>query len=167
MKSLMMVWVGLMLTVFSVPNSNAADAEVTWTNSDKYRDIRSGFDNRKRFKERTFKSFEIHFATLAERLPVGLLLKIDVTDVDLAGDVHFDSNRQIRVVRDIYFPRLKFSYELFNVDKSIVTSGDINLKDMSFMLNRNLRYRNKTLGYEKRMLDNWFKDTFRNMLASN
>jgi len=167
MKSLMMVWVGIMIAVFSVPKSNAADTEVTWTNADKYRDIRSGFDNRKRFKERTFKSFEKHFATLAEKLPEGLLLKIDVTDVDLAGDVRFDTNRQIRVVKDIYFPRLKFSYELFNVDKSVVTSGDINLKDMSFMLGNNIRYRNKSLGYEKRMLDNWFNDTFRNMVASN
>jgi len=81
--------------------------------------------------------------------------------------VRFDTNRQIRVVKDIYFPRLKFSYELFNVDKSVVTSGDINLKDMSFMLGNNIRYRNKSLGYEKRMLDNWFNDTFRNMVASN
>jgi len=167
MKYLTMLLVSFMLTTLFVAKSNAADAEVTWSNPDKYRDIRSGFDNRKRFKERTFKSFEKHFVTLAEKLPDGLLLKIDVTDVDLAGDVHFGSNSQIRVVKDIYFPRLKFSYELFNVDKSIVTSGDINLKDMSFMMNNNFRYRNKTLGYEKRMLDNWFSKTFHNVLASN
>jgi hypothetical protein len=167
MRNLAMVLLVGMLMILFITKSNAADAEVTWTNSDKYRDIRSGFDNRKRFKERTFTSFEQHFSVLAEKLPQGLLLKIDVTDIDLAGDVRFDSNRQIRVVKDIYFPRLKFSYELLNVDKSLVTSGDINLKDMSFMLNNNLRYRNKALGYEKRMLDNWFKNTFRHMVATN
>ncbi|MFT5755701.1 MAG: hypothetical protein ACI9LM_000413 [Alteromonadaceae bacterium] len=156
-----------MLTIMFTAKSNAANAEVTWTNSDKYQDIRSGFDNRKRFKKRTFKSFEKHFSGLADQLPQGLLLKIDVIDVDLAGDMGFHSDRQVRVVKDIYFPRLKFSYELFNVDKSLVTSGDINLKDMSFMLSNNLRYRNKALGYEKRMLDNWFNDTFRNMVASD
>ncbi|MDG1750924.1 MAG: DUF3016 domain-containing protein, partial [Thalassotalea sp.] len=45
-------------------------------------------------------------------------------------------------------------------NKQVVSSGDVNLKDMSFMMGANLRYNQDSLGYEKRMLDEWFSKTF-------
>lgn len=161
----------LAITIFSVllsPKSNAADLEVKWTNPDKYRDIRAGQESRKSFKDRTFKSFEKHFTKLAAKLPEDQLLKIEVTDVDLAGDTRFDTISQIRVITELYFPRMKFSYQLINADKSVNTSGEADLKDMSFMNGgRLLRYRNESLSYEKKMLDDWFNETFGDSLKGH
>ena len=62
----------------------AAEVEVKWSNSDKYSDMDAGEEHRKHFKERTFKSFEKHFAELAARLPEQQKLIVDITDVDLS-----------------------------------------------------------------------------------
>jgi hypothetical protein len=140
---------------------SAAEVEVTWTHPEKYSDVDAGEEHRKKFKERTFKSFEKHFAKLAEKLPEQQTLIFDVTNVDLAGDVHYGGIKRIRVIKDIHFPRMKFSYQLVNADKSVAKSAEISLKDMSFLMTSNMKYRNKSLGYEKEMLDDWFNKTFK------
>lgn len=139
--------------------SSAATSEVTWTNSDKYRDVDAGIGHRAKFKARTFAHFEKHFATLATKLPEGQTLLIDVQDVDLAGDVHQNMQR-VRVIKGVFFPRIKFSYQVIDSNKKSISSGDVNLKDMNFMMGSKLRYNQDSLGYEKRMLDEWFEKTF-------
>lgn len=155
-----------MFTFVLLPNVvYAATSEVTWTDHEKYRDIHPGSEGRKHFRERTFKSFEKHFAKLAENLPKEQILKINVTDVDLAGDTRSSGINQLRIVKDIYFPRTNFSYELVNTDGSIITSGETVLKDMNFMKGSNSKYRNKSLRYEKVMLDDWFTKTFKEFVV--
>ncbi len=161
MKNITTMLIG-MLTLITLQNqANAATSEVTWTDYKEYRDIHAGEESRKHFRERTFKNFEKHFAKLASKLPEGQVLKIDVTDVDLAGDTHAGGINRMRIVKEIYSPRMNFSYQLENADGSEVTAGEIKLKDMNFMSTSNLRYRHESLGYEKKMLDEWFVDTFK------
>lgn len=151
---------GLCGTIFGTSSAHAADVKVTWTEPSKYRDIYSGNQGKKRFRESTFKELEKHLLKLAKALPESQTLEIDVTDVDLAGDVHASSMRDIRVIKEIYFPRIKFSYKLINEEQVIIHSGNVNIKDMNFMMGNSSRYRNKSLGYEKKLLDDWFKDEF-------
>jgi len=144
----------------------AATSEVTWVDHEKYRDIQSGNESRKHFRERIFYDLEKHFSQLAEDLPEGQVLKINVTNLDLAGDTHIGGINQLRVIKNMYFPRMNFSYELVNADGSIiVTSDEVALKDMTFMMSSNLKYRNKSLGYEKKMLDDWFAETFQELVV--
>jgi hypothetical protein len=149
-----------------VPNAFAATSEVTWTDYKSYRDIDSGNDGRKQFRERTFKDLEKHFAKLAEMLPAGQTLKIDVTDVDLAGDTHHGGVNRTRIVKEIYSPRMNFSYQILDADGSVIKSDDVVVKDMNFMSGSSLKYRNKSLGYEKKMLDEWFNETFKKMIVT-
>ncbi len=171
MKKLTIVLL-VMSTFVSLLNvAYAATSEITWTDHKKYRDIHPGNESRKHFRERTFKQFEKHFAKLAEKLPEGQILKINVTDVDLAGATYIGGTyiggiNQLRIIKDLYFPRMNFSYELVNVDGSIVTSDEIVLKDMNFMMAASLKYRNRSLGYEKKMLDDWFAETFEKHIVS-
>ena len=162
MNTLKATLLASLITVFAVPSVMAGESEVTWTNPDKYRDVKANdMESRKRFEERTFKNLEKHFAKLAAQLPEGQTLKLDVTDVDLAGDVNAGGIERIRIVKEIYFPRMKFSYELVGADNSVIVADEINLKDMNFMTGSRLKYRNDSLGYEKKMLDDWFKKTFK------
>lgn len=165
MKKLMTTLLALFTFVSLLPVAYAATSEVTWTDYEKYRDIHPGSEGRKKFRERTFKNFEEHFAKLAENLSEGQMLKINVTDVDLAGDTRSRGINELRVVKEIYFPRMNFSYELVNTDGTIAKSDKIVLKDMNFMMGGNLKYRNKPLSYEKKMLDGWFYDTFRDLVT--
>ena len=146
--------------MFVVPATFAATSEVKWTNPDDYRDIRPGEGHRKQFRERTFKTLEKHFAKLAEKLPEGQVLKIDVSNVDLAGDVNFSGIKQFRIIKESYFPKMKFSYQIVDSKDAEISTGSADLKDMTFMTNSRLRYRHKSLGYERKMLDDWFKETF-------
>jgi hypothetical protein len=155
----------LVIIPLLMPSAFAGTTEVNWGDYKKFRDIDSGNENRKSFRERTFKEFESHFAKLAEKLPEKQVLKFDVTDVDLAGDTRIASVNQTRIVKDLYFPRLNFSYELIDEKGHTLKADTIVLKDMSFMSGSQLKYRNKLLGYEKKMLDKWFKDTFSNLIV--
>jgi len=160
MKKVPMILSLILSILLLVPATKAATSEIKWTNPDDYRDIYPGEEHRKHFRERTFKALEKHFSILAKQLPQGQLLKVEVTDIDLAGDVHHGGIRQIRLVKEIYFPKMKFSYQVVDVKNNELSAGQVDLKDMSFMMGSNLKYRNDSLGYEKKMLDNWFKKVF-------
>ena len=167
MKKSISILILCISSVLLMPNAMAASSEVTWADYKKYRDINAGEQNRKSFRERTFKQFEKHFAQLAAKLPEKQRLKIEVTDVDLAGDTHAAGINRTRIIKDIYFPRLNFSYQLLDESGKVVKSADVVLRDMNFMSGSNLKYRNKSLGYEKKMLDKWFKDTFSEVIVEN
>jgi hypothetical protein len=148
--------------VFIQPAAEAAEVNVTWKNPDKYRDVYAGNESKKRFRESTFKELEKHLLALAEGLPKKQTLEIEVTDIDLAGDVNHAGSRQIRIIKDIYFPRLEFSFKLLAADGTTILAKKEKIYDIGFMAGVSLKYRNKKLGYEKQLLDDWFKETFEN-----
>ncbi|MGB2741443.1 MAG: DUF3016 domain-containing protein [Cognaticolwellia sp.] len=162
MKKLIMYFIPALVAFGQFTHVQAAEVEVKWSNSDKYSDVDAGEEHRQHFKDRTFKAFEKHFVKMAELLPEKQKLVFDMTDIDLAGDVHFGGIKRIRIIKDIFFPSMSFSYQLINADNSVVKSGDVELKDMGFMMHSGLKYRDRALGYEKEMFDDWFKKTFEN-----
>ena len=149
----------LAVVLMSMSSIQAAQVEVKWTNPDKYTDIKAGEGHRKKFTEQTFKTLDAHFAKMAKMLPEQQELIIEVTNLDLAGDVNYGMKR-IRIIKDIFTPRMKFSYQLLDTDKTVVKSEDVSLNDMGFLMHNNLKYRNESLQYEKKMLDDWFRKTF-------
>lgn len=161
------IFLSLFCFLLATTVASAATVEVTWTDYDKYRDIDPGEGHRKHFRENTFENFEKHFNKLAAKLPEGQVLKIEVTDIDLAGDTHDAGISRLRIIRDIYFPRMNFSYQLIDANGSVMLTNEVVLKDMSFMMGASLRYRQDSLGYEKKMLDDWFFDTFKEQLVKN
>jgi hypothetical protein len=101
---------------------------------------------------------------LAANLPKDQILKIDVTDVDLAGDTNAAGIHRTRIIKQLYSPRMNFSYQLIDADGKVVKSDDVVVKDMNFMSGNSLKYRSKSLGYEKKMLDDWFEETFKGLI---
>ena len=150
----------LLVLVFVHSSVHGASSEVNWIKPDNYTDIRAGNTNRKQFKQQVFKAFEQHFAKLASKLPEGQQLKIDIHNIDLAGDVNAGGIDRLRIVKEIYFPKMKFSYRVLAADDSEITAGEADLKDMNFMSGAHLKYKHDTFGYEIKMLDHWFKETF-------
>ncbi|QBG36842.1 DUF3016 domain-containing protein [Litorilituus sediminis] len=152
-------------TLLITPTVTAATSEVEWKDYKSYRDIDSGDEGRKSFRERTFKNFEKHFAKMAESLPEDQVLKIVVTDVDLAGDTNAAGINRTRILKDLYFPRMNFSYQLVDANGKEIKADTVVVKDMNFMRKSNLKYRNQSLSYEKRMLDEWFEETFADLIV--
>jgi len=87
----------------------------------------------------------------------GQKLEVNFTNIDMAGDFepwHKPGMEDVRIIKDIYPPRLDFNFKLTDADGKVLKEGSRELRDLSFMMNLNLR-RNDELNYEKEMLKNW------------
>ena len=99
----------------------------------------------------------------ANRLMVqGQVLKITVTDVDLAGEFEpwrATGGNDIRVVRDIYPPRIKLAFRLTDADGTILAQGDRALGDLNFLQRLEIR-RDDPRRHEKSLLEDWLRKEF-------
>lgn len=142
----------------------AAELNINWKDPQEYRDIRAGtVMNQEQFEQRVIGELTEQFEESAQRLlPSNYVLDIAVDNVDLAGDIEYfigPFNQDMRVVRDLYFPRLDFSYELRDSEGKVVARGEEDVKDTNFYVMREY-VRDEPLFYEKQMIDDWFYDTF-------
>ncbi|WP_339720949.1 DUF3016 domain-containing protein [uncultured Paraglaciecola sp.] len=149
-----------------------AKVEIEWDKPEKYRDVRPSNESRKRFRETTFERIDEYMNKLALALPDNKKLRMKVSDLDLAGQVlpasfvglgHSASD--VRVIKNIDIPRMKFSYQLLDGSGEVLQQGDVNLKDMSFLERSNSLFRNEPLRFEKNMLKRWFEEEFELQIA--
>ncbi|MEL0646697.1 DUF3016 domain-containing protein [Pseudoalteromonas agarivorans] len=142
----------LTLPVFA----NAGESVVKWQDFKDYRDVRASNQGKSSYHKQIKTQFEKHFSKLVEQLPKDYKLNIEITDIDLAGDVRFGGVDEIRVVKPIYFPRLKLNYSLTDKDGSVISeANDVELKDMGFM-DKIKMGRDESFYYEKRLITEWF-----------
>lgn len=135
-----------------------AGAEVHFTQPEQFTDM--PFDARER--EDVLKELTRHVEKLGELLPSGQNLKIDITDVDLAGREipNLRLGNDIRVMNgQVDWPRIRLHYVLEQNGK-VISSGDAALSDMSYLTRSNRYFSNEKLRYEKLMIDDWFSNTF-------
>ncbi|MDU0352912.1 DUF3016 domain-containing protein [Paraglaciecola aquimarina] len=149
---------------FSFQTAALAKVEVTWTEPDKYSDIKDSFSGYQTTKDDAFYNIEKELNRLAKKLPDGYLLKLEVTDLDLAGETH---SRNIRVVRHMFPPRIKFTYQLLDGGDNVLLEKQENIRDTSFMNGVSLRHKNQAFGFEKQLVEDWFKDSFTDYLVRN
>ncbi|MDP5032030.1 MAG: DUF3016 domain-containing protein [Paraglaciecola sp.] len=174
MKKLIVPLVASSLALISVPSFSQAEVEVNWQNPESYRDVRPTGESRKRFREHTFAELQDYIVKLAEQLPQGQKLTLNVTNLDLAGQVWpasfvglGHSTNDVRVVKNIDIPRMSFSYTLTNKAGEIVQQAEVDLKDMAFMDRANRFFDSENLRYEKNMLKSWFDAEFPALVVKN
>ena len=167
MKHIAVTVFSISLLLFSATSLAQAEVEITWQDPEKFDDVRSPSASRVKFRERIFKELDKYFNELAEDLPNGQKLVMNVTNVDLAGNVlpaSFAglgrSMSEVRVVKSIYIPRMSFSYQLLSSDGGVLQEEEVKLKDMSFLNSHNRFFSSDTLRYEKNMIAEWFEDEF-------
>ncbi|MEE2001900.1 DUF3016 domain-containing protein [Alkalimonas sp. MEB108] len=152
---------GLMSASFHGLAEDASNLTLTFQEPEKFTDIRPANESRARFRERTLASFERIFQEFAAELPEGYQWQVTVTDIDLAGDVnpmYTRSGQDIRMVKDIYSPRVAFTHELRDGYGARVAGGDENIRDMGFLQSpRMVGPRHQELRYEYTMLKRWFE----------
>ncbi len=88
----------------------------------------------------------------------GQRLDIELTDIKRAGDYepwHGLQWSDVRVMRDIYPPRINLTFTLYGANGQVVEQGERKLLDGSYLLNSSLGLNTDPLRYEKRMLDDW------------
>ncbi len=138
----------------------AGEVEVRFVDPDKFADV--GRSNRER--ERTMSALADYLKSLGRELPAEQTLRIEVKDIDLAGNIEpfgwhrFDEMRVLRGRAD--WPHMHLSYTL-QAEGRTLKAGEAQLADLSYMYS--LRGRDRSvdeLVYEKRMVRRWFDETF-------
>lgn len=110
----------------------------------------------------TMIEIERHLERLANRcLSPQETLRIEVLDIDLAGSTRIrpriDPDLRILDGRTDW-PRIELRYTL-EVNGSVTSSQEV-ISDMSYQWRLKPRYASESLPYEKRMLEEWFKERF-------
>ena len=94
----------------------------------------------------------------ARLLTQGQRLFVSITDVDLAGG--YEPWRRnlgdVRVVRDVYPPRIDLGFRLVGADGGLLKEGKRSLRDLTFQVSGST-YRDDPLRYEKALLDGWLE----------
>ncbi len=128
---------------------------LTWLEPANYTDAGRNVVDR----ERTLRTLGEHIQALGAKLPDGQVLRLEVLDLDLAGDVRHWRGWGMDEVRVMGgradWPRIQLRYTLQAAGQTLA-SGEARLSDMGYLF----RQRDGTLAYEKRMVDDWFQRTF-------
>lgn len=101
----------------------------------------------------------------SKMLPEGQKLDVTITDIKRAGDYepwHGPRLDDVRIMRDIYPPRISLQFTLTDASGQIISQGERKLSDTGYLLNSSLPSNTDPLRYEKRMLDDWLRRELRN-----
>jgi hypothetical protein len=96
-------------------------------------------------------------------VPEGYMLSVTITDIDMAGD--FEPWRgprwdDVRIVKDIYPPRINLSFRLTDAEGNVVKEGKRELKDLAFLMKIPMAFRDDPVRHEKALLDDWMRSEF-------
>jgi hypothetical protein len=94
-------------------------------------------------------------------LPPGERLDIVVTDIDRAGDFepwHRGTLREVRIIKDIYPPRIDLRFRLTGADGKLLREGTRKLRDPGFLTSGSVSASSAdSLRYEKALIDRWLR----------
>jgi hypothetical protein len=146
----------LSLGALALPASAAVT--VSFVQPENYRDLPFSPTDR----AQVLKELGEHFAKLEKSLPAGQDLKIDVTDLDMAGRLvpNFRTTQDLRVLHGgADWPHMTLRYTL-TANGAVLSSGQDQLSDMAYLDRINSYSDGDSLRYEKRMIDDWFRKKF-------
>ena len=142
--------------VFAVSASASATATVTYADTKQMADVPRDQADRELMEAQLIELFN----TFSSKLPAGQELKIEILDIDLAGEVFPRvAIRNVRVLKGLGDPpRIHLRYQIEQAGK-VLSSGERKLVNHSYQGSFN-RYSNEMFSHEKQMLDDWFRKEF-------
>lgn len=129
-----------------------------------YSDVKSDAFDSERGRDYVLAQLKEHILlTVPRYLAPGQQLEINITNVDLAGDfepgrgIDFD---HIRMVREIYPPRLTLQFRLLDAEGNVLNSGKRDLLNLGYLMTLTLPT-SDPLRYDKGMISDWIRREFR------
>lgn len=149
--------VALLVTI----SAARAEVDVTFTAPEKYADAGLRRENGEHAREVALRTIREQLLALGERYLVShQTLKIEVLDVDLAGEIEWwHGPNNIRYLRDTTWPKIKLRYALEEGGQTI-RSGEETVSDPSYQMNIIATRSGEIMPYEKEMLARWFRSRF-------
>ena len=134
-----------------------ASAEVTvrFVDAERYADV--GASDAERGRNLTVLERHLRMA-MAQCVAEDERLTVTVRDVDLAGDIDWSRSSavELRVLREVSWPRIELEYALIDAGGQTVVQGREQVSDMNYLAHSaRARFARETLPYERLMLENW------------
>lgn len=144
-------------TTVPAPPENP-DIRITYINAEKFTDVGDSTVPGEASRAGYLEQLRKHLAQQAiTRITAGQKLDIFITEVDMAG--HFEPWHvragNIRIIRDIYPPRINLRFTLTTAEGTILREGERQLRNPAFLIHAPPYYRDDPLRYEKVLLDDW------------
>lgn len=160
MQSIVLALAGFLM--LDVVPGEAANVTVSLIHPETYTDAAWSGGYGARAEQPTLDEISRCLETLGARyLGPGQTLTIEVLNVDLAGQ--YEPWRRtaydVRIIRDIYPPRITVRYRLTESGRTVIEGADTVI-DINYLSNPAARPLGDPLRYEKAMLETWFKATF-------
>lgn len=142
------------MTLASTAALAAGQVEVSFKPVDQLSDVGRGPD-----RERHVQALSDHFKSLGARLPDGQVLKVEVLDVNMAGELKpFRRTDEVRVMRgSADWPTLELRWSLGSGGNTL-RSGQDRLVDMAYQSHPLRGSQTGPVAYEARMIDRWFDE---------
>lgn len=136
----------------------ASRVDVAFDHPEKFRDVRESSMASDKDRDYLLGQIKTYVEEQAQRF-VGpdQKLTLTFTEIDMAGDFEPWRGPQwtdIRVVKDIYPPRIDFVYKLTDASGAVILEGKAQLRDLSFT-SRMTMDRNDPLRIEKDLIRDW------------
>jgi hypothetical protein len=138
--------------------------QVTWAPTEKLAEVKDNQLGRGWLRpEEWMRQLGIELQRTGERtLPAGQQLQVTINDIKLAGS--FEPWRRpgledVRILKDIYPPRVDLHYKLLASDGSTIREGDSKLRDAAYLMRSDIRSTDP-LRFDKRLLDDWMRKEF-------
>lgn len=137
---------------------------VQWTDPAQFGEMRYSGNRRESERGTWVKDLAEYLQEKSARyLQPGQQLDITITDITRAGSYlptgaspNLDT---VRVIKDIYPPRISLDFKLSDGDGQVVSQGNRKLVDSAFLMGSN-SMDTDPLRYEKRMIDDWLRREF-------
>ncbi len=149
----------------AAPSAATVRAEVVYVAPENFTDVRDSYTGSDAGRDAILDELREYFVDQARRhVPADAKLYVSVSDVDLAGEYepwrgpNWDD---VRVVKDIYPPRISLTYRVASADGQILKEGKSDLRDLSFLMKITGTFRDDPLRHEKTLINDWFRETFR------
>ncbi len=134
----------------------AGSVQISFVEPENFADVR----DRTYSREQNLKALEQVITSAAQPYVAdGQTLKIEVLDVDLAGEVRPGARAwDVRVLRGrADWPRITLRW---SIDGATPRSGEAVVQDMAYLQRLPTAQADSALVHERRMLDEWFKQQF-------
>jgi Protein of unknown function (DUF3016) len=135
----------------------AGQLDVSFVKPEEFRDLGRVTADR----DRAIKTLTEYLQQLGRQLPDGQTLRLEVTDIDMAGEIHPSASlTDIRIARGgADWPYLALRYALTEGGRTL-KSGESRLSDMAYLFSRRgYPATDNQMYYEKRLLRDWFDQT--------
>ncbi|HEY5079950.1 MAG TPA: DUF3016 domain-containing protein [Opitutaceae bacterium] len=144
----------------------ASRVDVVFDHPEKFTDVKDGEPATDRGRDAILGRIREYLVSrVSPMVPEGDRLAIIFTDIDLAGDYEPWRGPEwsnVRIVKDVYPPAFKFTYNVTDASGKVVKGGAEDLRDGGFQF-RSTIDSSDALRYEKAVLNDWARSALRGL----